>query len=300
MGFGPNDLHFLLSSERLGFTGNAICTLGRLNLFGKQAQFTHLLKEYGKPQFLLPKHRALYFAEDVLCPLGFKVDSIDASDYEGANIIHDLNRPVPEFMRSQYDLVYDGGTLEHIYNFPIALQSAMQMVKIGGHIMLNTPANNQCGHGFYQFSPELFFRIFLPENGFELLRIYMTGPDGPHHVVDPALVRQRVTLLNSDGAMLMVHAKKISDVITSYPRQSDYITAWAEHKLEKHDGSIKSFLRRVLPRNKIEGISQILNRVRQHRAVAQWKRDSTFSNRRFYVPVTNWGIQSKEVFYDGS
>jgi hypothetical protein len=31
-----------------------------------------------------------------------------------------------------------------------------------------TPANNQMGHGFYQFSPELFFRVFSQENGYLL------------------------------------------------------------------------------------------------------------------------------------
>lgn len=299
MGFSPIDLHFLLSSEFLGFTGERICTLGHLTLHGKQAEFNQLLKEYEKPQILLPKYRALYFAEDVLSPLGFKVNSIDASDYEGANILHDLNCPIPVSMQGRYDLVYDGGTLEHVFNFPLALQNAMQMVKVGGHIMMHTPANNQCGHGFYQFSPELYFRVLSPQNGFELIRLYITGSGGPYHVADPAFVHGRVTLLNSDAAMLMVHAKKIADVPISNPQQSDYVSNWTEHKLEKQDGHLKSVLRRVLSAKQIAQISNILNKLRTHRGVVQWKRKSNFYNRHFYIPVTDWGIPSKDAFSDG-
>jgi hypothetical protein len=296
MGFGPVDIRFILSGESLGFKGEKICTLGHQTLFGKQAEFTLLLKEYAKPQFLLPKYRAIYFAEDVLGPLGFKVDSIDASDYEGANILHDLNRPIPESMHGQYDLVYDGGTLEHVYNFPVALKSAMQMIKIGGHLMLHTPANNQCGHGFYQFSPELFFRVFSPKNGFELIRLYITGSGGPYHVADPATVHGRVTLLNSEVAMLMVHAKKIADVAISNPQQSDYLEDWTEHKVEKKDGPFKGYLRRTLSEQQIGQISNILNKLRVRRAYTQWKHNSNFPNRRFYVPVTDWTIPSKNAF----
>ena len=47
----------------------------------------------------------------------------------------------------------------------------MKMVKTGGHLMLFTPANNYFGHGFYQFSPELFYRVLSKENGFEVRRM---------------------------------------------------------------------------------------------------------------------------------
>jgi 2-polyprenyl-3-methyl-5-hydroxy-6-metoxy-1,4-benzoquinol methylase len=53
--------------------------------------------------------------------------------------------------------VFDGGTLEHIFDYPTAIKNCMKMVKPGGHLLLTTPANNWFGHGFYQFSPELFY-----------------------------------------------------------------------------------------------------------------------------------------------
>ncbi|MDR1149764.1 MAG: class I SAM-dependent methyltransferase, partial [Spirochaetaceae bacterium] len=77
------------------------------------------------------------------------VDSIDYSDYEGASIVHDMNLPVPGHLKEKYDCVWDGGALEHVFNYPTAIKNCMDMVKIGGHLILETPCNNQCGHGFY-------------------------------------------------------------------------------------------------------------------------------------------------------
>lgn len=46
-----------------------------------------------------------------------KVSALDFSDYEGADILLDLNTGLlEEAYKGQYDLVIDGGTLEHIFN----------------------------------------------------------------------------------------------------------------------------------------------------------------------------------------
>ena len=49
----------------------------------------------------------------------------------------------------------------------------MEMVKRGGHFIGVTTLNNFCGHGFYQFSPELYYRVFAPGNGFEVVKMYV-------------------------------------------------------------------------------------------------------------------------------
>ena len=71
-----------------------------------------------------------------------KIDSMDNSSYEGATVLHDLNLPVAEDMKNKYTVIFDGGTLEHIFNFPIAIKNCMQMLRLGGHIISFTPANN--------------------------------------------------------------------------------------------------------------------------------------------------------------
>jgi SAM-dependent methyltransferase len=296
MGFGNDSFRFLLSAQHLGFEGKQICTLGRQVGGMSRDIFDDLCEVYGNGIAQYPD-KALCFADDLLSPAGFIVDSMDASAYEGASIIHDLNLPIPADLRGRYDLVWDGGTLEHVFNFPAALQNAMQMVRVGGHIFLDTPANNQCGHGFYQFSPELFFRVFTPANGFELLRLYIQSDDGIFHVVDPLEIHGRVELRNSEGTIMRVHAKKIADLPLSSVQQSDYVESW-EQRNPPQDGKVKAILRKYLAADQIKKISRTLSRIRMRRNIARWKRDSKLSNRSLYIPVTDWNVSSKAQILD--
>lgn len=65
--------------------------------------------------------------------LGFSaVSAMDISDYEGAGILHDLNRPVPKELYSKFDLIYDGGTMEHVYDAPMVMENIGNMLNVGG------------------------------------------------------------------------------------------------------------------------------------------------------------------------
>lgn len=89
--------------------------------------------------------------------LGFDaVHSLDASDYEGASIVHDLNMPVNQHYYQQYDFIYDGGTLEHVFHFPNALSNIHKMLKVDGLIIHCSPSHNHVDHGFYMYSPMVF------------------------------------------------------------------------------------------------------------------------------------------------
>ena len=69
-----------------------------------------------------------------------------------------------------YDAVLDFGCLEHVFDFPVAWRNCVALCRVGGHLFHSLPANNLAGHGFYQFSPELFFNLYQAKNGFELRR----------------------------------------------------------------------------------------------------------------------------------
>ncbi|MGH7249937.1 MAG: class I SAM-dependent methyltransferase [Minisyncoccia bacterium] len=160
-----------------------------------------------------------------------RVDSLDAGDYEGANIVHDLNNPLPVNFNGLYDAVIEGGTLEHVFNFPTAIKTAMELVKPGGRIFMVTPTNNYCGHGFYQFSPELFFRIFSPDNGFKVERmiIYRLGPLSRwYEVSDPNDIRCRTQLISYTFTDLMVQALKTEtkEIFRQWPQQGLYAADW--------------------------------------------------------------------------
>ena len=101
------------------------------------------------------------------------VNEIDVSPYEGASIIHDMNNPIPQQYHLQYDFLYDGGSSEHIFNVKQVFDNINSLVKVGGRIASSVPANNQLGHGFYQFSPELYYRYFSPENGYHKTAVFL-------------------------------------------------------------------------------------------------------------------------------
>ncbi len=177
------------------------------------------------------------YADEFLRLLGAReTTSVDRSDFEGATLLHDLNDPFPEALRGRFDLVIDGGTLEHIFNYPAALRHCLEVVQVGGHFMTITPASGQMGHGFYQFSPELFFRVFSAENGFALRKIVLfdAGREEPpfFEVKDPDLTGRRGELRSARPLQLIVLAQKTAEVpiFATPPQQSDYAAVWAIHR----------------------------------------------------------------------
>lgn len=173
------------------------------------------------------------FAEDFLRFLGAKqVDSMDASAYEGANLVHDLNEPVSKDLYGRYTAVIDGGTQEHVLHFPVSLANSINVLAPGGHLILFTPANNFFGHGFYQFSPELFDSVLGPHNGMEMIEMLACEDFGDERrwfqVASPAELGRRVMLKSHFCVLLLVIARRTGDSPVSRLKamQSDYATAW--------------------------------------------------------------------------
>ena len=189
------------------------------------------------------------YSENLLKAIGVdRVDSFDYCDYEKCTVSHDMNKPISEEYKNRYDVVFDGGSLEHIFNFPTAIKNCMEMVKIGGFFISVTTCNNYSGHGFYQFSPELFFRIFTKANGFELSSIYIDDNIHKYAVTDPEILQSRVTFQNSKKTFLVTVAKKIEDkiIFESTPMQSDYLPLWNKNKSEQKSVKSVSILNRIV------------------------------------------------------
>ena len=95
--------------DEFGKLGNVL-TLGRL---GNQID-TKKLKLFG-----LENNKAFYkeYSDEILIEyLGANsVDSIDNSDFESANIIHDMNNDLDDIIK-KYDTIIDIGTSEHVFN----------------------------------------------------------------------------------------------------------------------------------------------------------------------------------------
>jgi SAM-dependent methyltransferase len=254
MGVTTQFARFLIEARDYRVSFKRTLTLGRQTLYADRNHLASLLHEHKRwPEGMTFEQferriAASPYVEPFLEMIGAsEVFSLDVSGFEGANILHDLDKPVPRELHESFDCIIDGGLLEHVFNFPAAIESCMQMTKRGGHLIINTPASNFCGHGFYQFSPELFYRILSPENGFEVVRLL--AQENPHtlgtflglpfsadhagprfETTDPAKLGQRVQFLTELPAVLLVLAKRteIVPLFQSTPKQSDYVAAWRE------------------------------------------------------------------------
>jgi SAM-dependent methyltransferase len=235
MGIDSNHARFLLSARKRGVGFRRTITLGRQFCVLDVAEMRSLLAEFGwrTDGDVLSACKA--HPEPFLKFLGAdEVVALDASPYQGASVLHDLNLPIPLAVKNAFDVVIEGGTLEHIFNFPIAVQNCMEMLVPGGYDLGIGPANTFCGHGFYQFSPDLFFRIFSFENGFKLERMILceVQPDSDwFEVHDPITAQQFVESLGtSKPTYLLVQARKLANqfLFMTYPQQSVYHLLWEE------------------------------------------------------------------------
>src|SRR5262249_20214678 len=157
---------FLAEARAQGVSFRRVVTLGRQNLNADRRALAQIARRNRLPREAVSLSLG-HYAEGFLAHfLGAeRIAAVDHSDYEGDVVANDPTEPVPAGLEQSCDALIDGGTLEHVFNFPVALANCMRMVREGGRLFIFTPANNQLGHGFYQFSPELFFRTLAPAHG---------------------------------------------------------------------------------------------------------------------------------------
>lgn len=240
MGIEGFTLRMLCEARRRGADFSRTVTLGRQHLSVRPAELDAAHRVLGRGP--APRGPLPVYADEVLSDL-LEIDtlvSVDHSTYEGAGLAHDLNLPVPAALWNAFDAVVDGGTLEHVFNVPVAIASCQRMLRVGGRFFSLTPANNHCGHGFYQFSPELFYRAFGEGSGFEVEHVLAVAHAFPgieltagrtvYAVRDPAEAGERVGLVTRRPVYLYVQALKRADVepfARGWPQQSDYRAAWS-------------------------------------------------------------------------
>ncbi|MGL1937309.1 MAG: hypothetical protein OCD01_19940 [Fibrobacterales bacterium] len=256
MGIDYNGAKFLFHSKKLGVDFSQSAMIGRqaLNLHPKDLSrlCTKFKIECNSNQIDTIFSSNEGFSESLFTLLGAqKIESFDNSSYENATHLHDMNSPITDDYLQRYSMVLDGGTLEHIFNFPTAISNCMKMLNMGGHFLSITNANNFMGHGFYQFSPELFYRIFSVENGFTIKDLIMfedTISPRWYSVKDPDELRDRVTLINRVPTYILVIAQKVAevDLFTHPPQQSDYAEQWESGREMSDYKKLKTKIRKNL------------------------------------------------------
>jgi hypothetical protein len=174
-------LRWLAQEHRRKPLRGPVLTLGRQCVYATFAEVTEMLREEGiaphplppgmsertnlpgwrdRPEAGYTSDRAFFHALG-----GLETRAVDSSDYEQAEILWDLNRPVPAEHHGRFGTIFDGGTLEHVFDTRVALENVARMLRVGGRAIHTNPASNYVAHGFYQFSPALYYDWYAA-NGF--------------------------------------------------------------------------------------------------------------------------------------
>lgn len=236
MGMDATTVKWFCAAKKFGVEFDDVLTVGKQSFYPPREALASVYRTLGVDPG--PDYYAHGSPNRFFEMLGArKTEAIDYSDYEGAEIIQDLNRPIPDELRNRWSVVFDGGSMEHVFFAGQALKSMMEMVRVGGWFIQIGPANNQFGHGFWQISPEVSFRALSPENGFDPPIVFLNEvqfADSWHAVRDPREVGGRVELTNLCHTYIYTLARKTADVevFKTPPQQSDYVAAWeAEESL---------------------------------------------------------------------
>lgn len=292
MGITEQGLEFLVAARNAGVSFERTMTIGRQYLLVPPDRLVDMLDGIGGSggePFALPlDHDG--FAEPVLERLGAReIRSLDASAFEGATDCHDLNTPLPAELSGRFSAVIDGGALEHVFDFPTAIRNTMELVGPGGHLLCVSPVNNAAGHGFYQFSPELYFRVLSPDNGFTLERMLLAEvrPRATwYRVVDPALCGGRVEFTTRRQAYLYVQSRRVQadPVLVRAPVQSDYAKEWRQ-SLGGESLSSAPSRDKARPRRLAERVKQVARRYHVVRVPVATARRAAGALRRRRQPL---------------
>uniref|UniRef100_UPI0040477434 hypothetical protein n=1 Tax=Bacteroidota TaxID=976 RepID=UPI0040477434 len=222
--------------------GGTICQLGKQTILISTDKVREVAKDFGfESKETDEKFPWTGNAIDdyLFRTLGYNtVESIDTDGFEGATYILDLNLDVPKEFHNRFDAIYDGGTLEHIFNLPQALKNIFCMLKPGGLIMHLSPSHNHVDHGFYMFSPT-FFYDYYQANNYKIIRSnfleYTHNPfDSSWKIYNyKSLCIEDLAFGGWGTSMLgiwFVVQKTDSSSFDIVPQQARYVMVWEKHK----------------------------------------------------------------------
>ena len=156
----------------------------------------------------------------VFAAIGVECEFLDVNASRGFEIVCDLNEPLAPGLRGRFDVLYDGGTLEHCFNFGQVMRNILALVRTGGFIVHVNPFN-VFNHGFFNFNPTLYHDWYTQAGHTIVTPIYaMNG-----HVLAPQLTPLPATdriLQAPANATILLAAQKANDAEPAWPVQTKY------------------------------------------------------------------------------
>jgi SAM-dependent methyltransferase len=264
MGISSGAMEGLLVEHRFTpFSGTA-CTLGRQTMALTPDQTLELFAQMGvtpkkAAKIELDKQTSFSKGETILDQsffslLGFeKCVAVDVSDFEGAEIIADLNKQIPSELEDAFDLIVDGSLLDNIFDPVTGLKNIARMTKPNGRVMiidLGNYSKSFTGIPYTIFTAAWFYDYFAI-NDFADVQVYAAchHPDGVSvYMIDHQNMTREFggglvkPLLSAVPLVLMVFAQKGRDsswhkTPTQHAYRSEKEWLFFEERVEKYKGS---------------------------------------------------------------
>ncbi len=162
-----------------------VLLIGRSTIVVSSRKLDELLSEFSvnwnsseahQRDVLTRRSSSDYFIDDIelfrsAFPGVTEVRVLDSSDYEGADVIINLNNPIPDALKDSYDFIFDSGVLDNVFNPAQMMINMALMLKGNGRI---------CGFDMSSFYPGAlcschpeWFYAFFAANGFADAKIYV-------------------------------------------------------------------------------------------------------------------------------
>ncbi len=173
--------------------------------------------------------------DDVFRLLGIpNIKALDVSDYEGADIVHDLTTPIPNALEGSADFILDGSTLDNVFDPATALRNIARLLKPGGRFVSINVASNH--YDPYTILTPHWLLDYFVVNGFSDCKVYTfvyNGPNGGMNVFAPDLALMRkdhaqphnLTSIHPMGLVVMAE-KDPDSTWDRTPVQHQYRSDW--------------------------------------------------------------------------
>lgn len=156
-----------------------------------------------------------------------EIYSIDVTDYEGADLIHDLNNPVDPSLHEKFDFIIDGGTFDHLLDLRISFENVCNLLKKDGRVIQWNAASNFTGLAYLSLGPDLFYDFYV-FNNFKDCKVYIAEADSPGQLLDwdfyyfsSPISYQKFNSPRNQMVIVIAEKKESFKKIT-YPVQSQY------------------------------------------------------------------------------
>jgi SAM-dependent methyltransferase len=212
MGMNLDAVIYLQRKGFLSSAKNRVLDIGPQTIyFAKAEQVTEIVANQGAPAAEAAEvERIVYFStprpgerttmlSEITDLTNIEYVSIDVCPGLKNTHILDLNfDKLPTRLHGSFDVVFNFGTTEHIFNQWNCFEVIHDALKVDGVAYHQLPASGYLDHGYYCYTP-LFFRELAKANGYEIEQLAVTAAGESR--IDALAVQARVgdTLLKAEG-----------------------------------------------------------------------------------------------------